>query len=255
MRKETKELVYIHLHASDRFVLSSGITFEDFYRTLDRPLHNLLLLKHQYEDGEYNRNTMLEFVYQEDIQKLVKSNADRLGDFCWIDFEDESGLDALDGQQIAELLYLAHCKNHLRPPFYHMLNNEFVYLSHHNDWFNKVYYRSLDEFFRMLGTFIPYKMIDLKVEKTWLGIRKKAEYPPIPMEIFIRLSSFMAEGALISFEQIEQTRNRLEIPLWVIGDYADIDEIEEVYQEQNRDEPDANLIFIRKTKEWTLALH
>lgn len=254
MRNDTKELLYIHLNASDRFVLSSGLTFEDFYRTISRPLQNILLLKHRYEDGEYNRNTLLEYVYQDDIQKLVKTNPDRIGDFCWIDFEDDSGLDALDGQQLAELLYLAHCKNHLRPPFYRMLNNEFVYLSHHNDWFNKIYYRSLDEFFQLLGSFIPHKMESLKVEKTWLGIRKKSDYPVIPIETFIRLSSFMAEGIIISFEQIEQSRNRLEIPIWVIGDYFDIDEVAESYKELNQTEPDAKIIFIRKTKEWALVL-
>lgn len=253
MRKDTKELLYIHLHASDRFVLSSGLSFEDFYRTISKPLQNVLLLKHRYEDGEYNRNTLFEYVYQEDMLKLVKTHPDR-GDFCWIDFEEESGLDALDGQQIAELLYLAHCKNHLRPPFYRMLNNEFVYLSHQDDWFNKVYYRSLDQFFQMLGVFIPYKMETLKVEKTWLGIRKKADYPDIPIETFIRLSSFMAEGAIISFEHIEQSRNRLELPIWIIGDYADIDELAESYQLLSKTEPDAKLVFVRKTKEWALIL-
>lgn len=254
MRNETKELLYIHLHASERFVLSSGITFQDFYYSLATPLQNLLLLKHQFKDAEYNMHTKLEFVYQDEVPKLVKSHAERSTDFCWIDFEDESGLSALEGQEVAELLYLGHSKHHLRPPFYRMLNNQFAYLSHDDGYFNKMYFRSIDRFFSLLGGVIPAKMESLKVEKTWLGIRKKNEYPSIPLETFIRLSPLMAEGIVFSFEQIEQTRNRIEIPMWIIGDYIDVDDMVDSYIEHNQMEPDAKLIFIKKTKEWALVL-
>lgn len=254
MKNETRELVYIHLHASERFVLSSGITFQDFHTSITKPLQNILLLKHQYKDAEFNMHTLLEFVYQEDIHKLVKSQADQSNDFCWIDFEDEAGLSALEGQELAELLYLGHFKNHLRPPFYRMLNNEFVYLSDANGWFDKVYYRSIDRFFSMLGRIIPERMGSLKVEKTWLGIRKRNEYPDISVETFIRLSALMAEGVVFSFEKILQSRNRIEIPIWVIGDYIDMEEMQENYMEISQLEPDAKLIYVRKTKEWALVL-
>lgn len=254
MRNELKEILYIHLNASDRFVLSSGISFQDFYYALSRPLQNILLLKHQYKDAEFNMHTLLEYVYQEDIPKLVKGSSDQTHEFCWIDFEDESGLSVLEGQELAELLYLGHCKNHLRPPFYRMLNNEFVYLSDENGWFNKVYYRSIDNFFSILGRVIPEKMSFLKVEKTWLGIRKKNDYPEISVETFIRLAPMMTEGIVISFEKVEQTRSRLEIPIWIIGDFIDTDEIAEGYTEQSVNEPDAKLIYIRKTKEWALII-
>ncbi|MFS0784387.1 hypothetical protein [Bacillus sp. 1P06AnD] len=249
-----KELIYIHLHTSERFVLSSGITFEDFYLSTVKPLQNVLLLKHHFKDAQYNMNTLLEYVYQEDVASLVKHHGNEGGDFCWIDFEDETGLSALEGQDLAELLYLGHCKHHLRAPFYRLLNNDYVYLSYEDGLWNKVYYRTLIDFYQMLGELIPEKIAALKVEKTWLGFRKKADYPPVPVDIMRRLSSLMEEGLMISFEKIVQTRNRLEIPLWIIGDYSDMDEAEEVYSGLKGAESDAKLIFVKKTREWALAL-
>lgn len=254
MRNETKELLYLHLHAAERFVLSSGITFQEFQLSLEKPLQNILLLKHHYEDAHYNPNTLLEFVYQEDVPKLVKSNIDKVGDFCWIDFQDEAGLNELGGSELAELLYLGHCKHQLRPPFYRLLNNEYAYMNYEAGLFNKVFYRSLENFYQMVSNAIPYKMYILKVEKTWLGTRKKNEYTPVPVEILKRISTLMAEGIVISFEKILQTRSRLEIPIWVIGDYMNIDDIVDSYKESNGNEPDAKLIYTRKTKEWSLVI-
>ncbi|MBD3109684.1 hypothetical protein IEO70_15155 [Bacillus sp. AGMB 02131] len=254
MRIEMKELLYLHLHPSDRFVMCCGLTFEEFHASLDKPLQNLLLLKHSYKNAEYNMHTLLEFVYQEDVPKLLKNYSNANGEFCWTDFEDESGLGAIDGQELAELLYLGHTKHHLKPPFYRMLNNEFVYLSQDNGWFNKIYYRNVDPIFSMLGKVISDRMASLKVEKTWLGIRKKSDYTPVPVEIFIRLSALMGEGVVISFENITQSRTRLEVPIWVVGDLTDMDEVAESYQEVNTAQPEAKLIYTRKTREWTLVL-
>lgn len=254
MRNETKELLYLHLHVAERFVLSSGITFQEFQWSLEKPLQNILLLKHQYEDAHYNRNTLLEFVYQEDVNKLVKSHVDRTGDFCWIDFQDEAGLNELGGQELAELLYLGHCKYQLRPPFYRLLNNEYAYMNLDNGSFNKVFYRSLENFYSMIANAIPLKMHSLKIEKTWFGTRKRSEYAPVPVEILKRISTLMVEGIVISFEKTVQTRNRLEIPIWMIGDYINLDDIVDHYKAYNGNEPDAKLIYTRKTKEWSLVL-
>ena len=254
MGNETKDLIYIHLHASERFVVSCGISFAEFYTAQSKPLQHLLLLKHRYKDADFNMNTLLEYVNKEDIPKFVKKELDLSGDFCWIDFEDESGLNAMNGQELAELLYLGHCKHHLRQPFYRMLKNDFVYLSHDDYWFNKTYYRKLDYFFDVLGTIVSNKLHSLKAEKNWFNIRKKNEYEVIPNSILIKLSSLMAEGLVFSFEKLSKTRQRMEIPMWVIGDYVNMDEVAEDYIEKRQSEPDAVLVYTKKTKEWSLEL-
>lgn len=50
-------------------------------------------------------------------------------DLCWIDFCDERKLNLLTPQEQAELLYIGHKKEPIRSPFYHQLQNKYVYLS------------------------------------------------------------------------------------------------------------------------------
>ncbi|RFU60659.1 hypothetical protein [Peribacillus glennii] len=254
MKNEAKNILYIHLHDSERFVVSSGMNFREFAYSLQLPLSNLLLLKHKFEDAEFNMNTLLEYVNQENVVKLLRENVHDYGDFCWIDFEEESGMDELDGNELAELLYLGHCKNHLRPPFYRKLNNEFVYLAQDDSWFNKIYYRSLSNYFKLMGQLVPLKIGSLRAERTWLGIRKRSEYPPIPAEIFQRLGRLMAEGMVFSFHEVHQSRNRLEIPAWIVGDYLNMDDMAEGYNQIKHEKPHALIVFHRKTKEWSLTI-
>ncbi|MDQ0221278.1 hypothetical protein ELQ35_17770 [Peribacillus cavernae] len=255
MKSGIKDILYMHLQDSERFVISSGMNFREFAYSLQSPLANLLLLKHGYEDGEFNMNTLLEYISQENTVKLLKEEVHEYGDFCWIDFEEESGLDDLDGNEIAELLYIGHCKHHLKAPFYRKLNNQFVYLAHDDGWFNKVYYRSLDTYFALLGQLLPIKMEALRVERTWLGRKKRSEYPPVPVEIIHQLTRLITEGAVFSFNQVQQSRNKLEIPVWVVGDYVNMDDMAEGYNNSKQQSPNALIIFQRKTKEWSVTLN
>ncbi len=254
MGNDNRELIYLHLNASERFVLSGGISFLDFYYSLPGPLQSLLLLKHSYKDADFNMNTMLEYVDSSDVPKFVQSAGEQRGELCWIDFEDESALSALEGQQVAELLYLSHSKQHLRPPFYRILNNEYVYLSNDQGNFNKMYFRSNSLFFNLLGGLIPEKMSHLKIEKSWLGLRRKNDYPVIPNEALLKLAPFMSEGVVISFEKAQQSRSRIEIPVYIIGDCIDTEEVADQYQQNNQKEPEAKLLYLRKPKEWTLVV-
>ena len=72
LRKGVGDLLYVHMNASERFVMFGGLDFQGFYGSLSQPLQNILLLKHRYKDAEYNMHTALEYVEQENVPKLVK---------------------------------------------------------------------------------------------------------------------------------------------------------------------------------------
>ncbi|MBM7694219.1 hypothetical protein JOC77_003663 [Peribacillus deserti] len=253
MKIETRDILYLHLQASERFVISYGMDFREFAGSLNQSLQNLLMIRHQYEDGEFNINTLMDYVLQEDLPNLLKQNVNEYRDFCWTDFTEVSGLNELEGQEIAELLYLGHCKGHLKPPFYRQLQNQFVYLAHDDGWFNKIYYRSMDSFFEMLGNLIPCKMELLKREKSWLGgLRRKAEYGLIPSSGLKELTPLLTEGAAISFRSMKQTRNTIEIPIWILGDYVNMDDMLDEYSTISSEKPSAYVTFNRKTKEWNI---
>lgn len=168
-----RDLIYIHLNEQNQYVMTYGIEFAEFAQTLSDSINNLLLLKHRFEHGDFNTHTMFDYVSRDKLGRLVEDDVYGYGDFCWIDFEEEEAVNELPGQTIAELLYLGHVKEHLKPPFYNYLSNRYVYLAHDDGWFNRTYYRDLNDFYRMLGEVIPGKMGQMKVEKTLLGIKRK----------------------------------------------------------------------------------
>ncbi|PLR77325.1 hypothetical protein CU633_11180 [Bacillus sp. V3-13] len=248
--QEFRDLIYVHLNTGSQYVMSSGIEFYEFAISLSEPLNHLLLLKHRFDDGDFNMHTFLEYVPKERLGQLIKDDVYSYGDFCWLDFDEIDALDELSGQEIAELLYLGHLKQHLKRPFYSHLGNQFVYLAHEDGWFNKIYYRNINDFYDMLGNVTALKLSHLKMEKTLLGIKKKRSYPPVTKELLFSLSSYIKEGALFSVKDAVQSRSRIEIPIWVLGDYANMDDMYDHYQQVRRQRSDAKLIYDKKQKEW-----
>ncbi|KHD84243.1 hypothetical protein [Heyndrickxia ginsengihumi] len=247
-------LIYVHTNEVNHYVLSYGIEFREFYHAFPK-LTNLLLLRHQFDSGMFNLHTLFEYVDEETVDRLVEDDVYRYGDFCWIDFEDEEGLDLLEGYEIAELLYLSHIKHHLRMPFYRKLNNRFVYLAQDDGWFNKTYYRSMDDFYKMLGDVISLRINEIKGDKSLLfARRKKKNLPPVPVEVLTPFITSMKEGMLISLDNSLQTRAQIEIPVWIIGDFHDMDEMYEEYLSIVDRPVDGKLIFDHRSREWKVLI-
>ncbi|MBP2242421.1 hypothetical protein J2Z40_002995 [Cytobacillus eiseniae] len=245
-----RDIIYLHINEREHYTITYGIEFFEFTQALFDTINHLLLLKHQFEDGDFNMHTLHEFVPNDKLEKVMNENVYGYGNFCWIDFEEEEALNELPSQAIAELLYLGHLKEHLKLPFYNHLSNRYVYLAHDDGWFNKTYYRDFNDLYRMLGEVIPVKMGQTKVEKSLLGLKKKRTYPNIASEILRHLKPLMKEGILISIKDIEQNRARMEIPIWVIGDFSDMDDMYEEYKNIVNDPCEAKLVFDKKSREW-----
>ncbi|MBS4205310.1 hypothetical protein [Lederbergia citrea] len=244
-----RELIYVHMNNSDHFVLSYGIEFSEFIKGIPVQIPNVLLLRHKFEEGHFNMHTKLDYADSDMIRKLLVENVYGYGDFCWIDFEDEEHLDQLSGQEIAEILYLGHLKDHLRLPFYGKLSNRFAYLAGDDGWCNKIYYRSWNHFYMMLGQVISTKINGQK-EKFVFGLWKKKAVPAVPPEILHPFSNYMKEGLAFSIEKAVKSRQQIEIPVWVIGDFYDMDAMYEEYELINNKTPDGKIVFDRKTGEW-----
>ena len=250
---DIRDVVYIHLNEKERFVLSYGIEFREFYRILADTLSSILLLKHQYEDGEFHIHTQFEYVPNNKLAHLSREDVYGYGDFVWVDFDETETLDILEGQTIAELLYLGHKLEALRKPFFQQLNNQYAYLAHDDGWFNKIYYKNMDSFYRLFSEVLAHKVTDLKLEKVLLGMKKKRLYPPLPQEIVVELKRYMREGVVLSIERAYQTRLKLEIPIWVLGDFDNMDDMYEEYEKNSKQKSDALLVFDKKLREWQLA--
>lgn len=251
--EDAHELIYVHMNQQDKFTLTYGIEFTEFLKGLPVKLSNLLLLRHNFAEGHYNMHTMLEYVDQETIPKLSDEDVYGYGNFCWIDFEEEDNLDQLNGQELAELLYLGHVKDHLRSPFFGKMNNQIVYLAHDDGWYNKTYYRSWNVFYSMLGATISEK-VNSKKERFNFSLRKRKAIPAVPIEIIQSFISNMKEGITFSIELAIKNRQQIEIPVWIMGDFYDMDAMYEEYELLKDRSPDGKLVFDRKNEEWQVVL-
>ncbi|TYS14821.1 hypothetical protein FZC78_17445 [Rossellomorea vietnamensis] len=253
-----KDVIYVHQNEALQYVMSYGLEFRDFSQNLPNPLNHLLMIKHQFDHGSFNMNTMMEYTNKKEVSKLAGDNIYSYGDFCWIDFEEVDGLDQLSGQELAEILYLGHTKQSLNSPFYSKLNNRFVYLAHDDGWFNKVYYRYTNDFYQMLGNSIPGKLLHQKGEKSLkrlLPSQKITGLPPIPTEVIYTIKEKIKEGVAISLEKTVKGRASLKIPMWVMGDYMHMDSMYEDYQVRSAKQPYAYFVFDKKAKEWSLHIN
>ena len=87
MKYESRDIVYMHVQASERFVITSGMSFREFASSLEKPLNHVLLLKHDYDDTEFNLNVSLDYVTNENVAKLVKADVRSFGNFSRIIFK------------------------------------------------------------------------------------------------------------------------------------------------------------------------
>ncbi|SFB24242.1 MULTISPECIES: hypothetical protein [unclassified Bacillus (in: firmicutes)] len=252
--QDMRDLIYVHLNQTDQSVMSYGIEFQEFYSAFSDSLNHLLLLKHRFDDGDFNMHTLLEYVPRDRIDKLASDNVYGYGNFCWIDFAEVEGLNELTGQETAELLYLGHLKQHLKIPFYNQLNNRFAYLAHDDGWFNKTYYRSMKDFYDLLSMVIALKLSHLKYEKSLFGIRKKRTYPAVNKELLLSLTPLLKEGICFSIRDAETQRAKVEIPIWIMGDFDNMDDMYDEYEQISRTNCYAKLVFDKKTKEWKLQV-
>ncbi|MBM7704693.1 peptide ABC transporter permease [Metabacillus iocasae] len=250
---EIKDVVYIHNHLSERYYVAYGIEFKEFVHSLPRPISNMLLLKHKFEESDYHFSTQLDYVEGQQIWSLAEDNVYDYGDFCWVDFDDLSSLDLLEPTELAALLYLGHYKKPLVASFSNKLSNQFAYLAHDDGFSNKTYYRDVYDVKHMISRLVPLKITLLKQKRFSLR-RKKVDYPPIPLVLANTLLTLMSDGLLLDFEGMVQTRKDIQIPIYTIGKGIDMDEFyNDRHEYKKQSKLQASLVLNKKELEWTLV--
>lgn len=249
------KVIYILVNTREQNVISHGISFDEFVQSLSPPLTNLLLLKHQSKNSEFHFHTRLGYVLNEQLDHLIKEGTYKENEFCWVDFEDMFTLDTIEGQELAELLYLGHMKKHLSLPFFQKLNNRFVYLTEDDGWLNKIYFRFWSDFYSSLGGVLGEKLNNLKLDKSLMSFRKRKNYSPVNHKVLHQLNTLFTEGIVFSFLHVDQSRSQTVLPFWVVGDYYDMDEMNEQFLEISKEKPKGQIVFDKKQKEWAITIN
>ena len=215
--------LFVHMNEVNQFVIFSGITLKQFFNATS-PLHNLLLLKHGYQDSSFNMHTQLEFVTNDDIKKFVKKMGDYTGDICWLDFLDEKDLNQLTPIEQANLLYLSHKKEPIDSPFSPKLKNRFAYYSSSNEKNTKIYFRHLLDSELLISNLYNHLIEEKELNSSFWRRKSKGNIPKLDAEILKAYRSFAKEGALLSLYKIEKSKN-YGIEIRMLSDYDFPDEV------------------------------
>ncbi|WP_321388330.1 hypothetical protein [uncultured Enterococcus sp.] len=213
------DLIYVHVDITSNAVLSKGITHTDFVQSVVHKPKNLLLLNPYTEDGEYERHSGLKIIRGEDSvnQNFSSINRRRKNEeIKWMDFSDMAMLKELTPLEISELLYFGHTKTSLHSPFFYKLQNNFVFFEF-ADQMTRVYYRYIDEFYRILADKISAVVLELLNDKKSF-FRRNISIDKMSGELLKEMKPILQEGVVFSFDNVEERGKELRIPIHMIED-------------------------------------
>jgi len=234
--------VYVKINSEENYVLFSGIEFAEFIRYLPQPMENLMLIMggSSLIMAETNLERGLELFEGPDlIGKLSKRDLYNLGNFCFVDYGYVGKTSDLSEEQIAELLYLGHMFQPLKSPFFEPLQNRFAYLAHDDGWGCKLYCRNLNDFIPvLLGKIMARAQVSVST------------YPELINNNLLQLAT---TGLLIDLEEAICVKEKsVEIKLYTIGDYSNIDHILNNFEKIKANASHVN--FLRfKDMEYTIS--
>jgi hypothetical protein len=211
--KEIEEYLthlYVHVNEIEHFALFSGLSVQQFIRYFS-DLPALLLLKHRYEDTSFNIHTQLEFVVQDQYTRFLKDYVERPTELCILDFSDERKLNMLSPQEQAELLYIAHKKEAFRLPFYHHLQNRFVYLTDEGEQITKIYFRDIDDLYNLIASVFNQQISEKAKSTAFWRKKNNVVLPELFSEKVEAYADYYEDGVLMSLFKMDKANYGIEI--------------------------------------------
>lgn len=241
--RRLRDIFYISANFNKKFFIYYGMEFKEFVKYNSVKMENILITDGNYIANNFNRDWFLETANgYENILELCKEDIYGLGNFHWIDYNDETALNNCSSQEKAEVLYLSHFGNPLKSPFFHKLNNEFFYLAHDDGWFCKLFCKDMLVF----GDIIANKIIDSFAIKN----KRRKIYPMIE-DIKNKIFELTKEGILIDFSDIYTDKKCICVDFYTIGHYENMDEM---YNNLERNKKRASIkgTIEHKNKTWKI---
>lgn len=240
MRK-LRDVFYINSFPQNNELVYYGLEFKEFIKFIPTELDNILLLKSGYYGTEYSSKYNFETIKKEEMQEFVKENIDGYGDFCWIDFDSLDNVDSLKSEEVAELLYLGHMFSPVKSPFFEKLQNRYAYLAHDDGWFCRLYCRNFNDF----GEVIANKVVSMT------STSKRRKIYTMNDKLKSQLLSMAEDGLLIDFNNILRYERSIEIPIYKIGMFINMDDMyNDLKRHIERARYSAKLVH--KNKGWTI---
>lgn len=210
--------LYIAFIPENSLIVYSGIQFKEFMQYLSEPINNIMILTGGDDVLLLNSNFEKGFETIEgrkNLTDLEQADIYALGKFGFIDYAVSDMPQKLTDEQVAELLYLAHMSKPLKNVFYNVLENKFVYLTHDDGFYGRLYCKEINDFMNVLIKKIV-KFVSQKLRK---------EIKNIDEEVKIKLLSILSEGIYFDLDKVIETNRGLKIDIYAVGKVDDIDDL------------------------------
>ena len=211
-----RDVFYIHANFDENHFIFYGMEFWEFIRYCPNMPNNILITDGSSDVSKLNESWWLETVSgRQSILELSKEDIYALGNFNWIDYNNETDLNECTPEERAEVLYLSHFGKPVKTSFMDRIDNHFVYLGHDDGWFCKLYCKDMSIFKEIIAN----KIIGS------INNKKRREIYPINEEIKTQLFELTTKGLLIDFS-ISYTKDvAIGINCYAIGKFLDMDEM------------------------------
>lgn len=212
MRRK-RDVFYLNAFPAKKEIIYYGLEFREFLKYAPVKIDKMLLLKPQNYTSGRDSKTNFEIIEKKEIEVFSEEDIYEYGDFCWVDFDDRNHVEKLQPEEIAELLYLGHMFIPIKSPFFEKINNRYTYIAHDDGWFCRLYCKYFEDFQEVIANKINNNS----------KLTKKNENVSFPEEIKRKLFSFATNGLLIDFGNQVIDNNTIEIPIYTIGKFTNMD--------------------------------
>lgn len=214
--RRIRDVFYISANFDDNYYVYYGMEFNEFIRHCPINLENILVTDGNNIANNFNGRWMLETANcKEDILELSKEDIYGLGNFHWMDYNNEEDLNNCSPDEMAEVLYLSHFGKPLKTPFINKINNNFFYYAHDDGWFCKLYCKDMI----VLKDIIANKIIEC------FSTNKRRKIYSMPEEVKSVLLDLTKRGLLIDFSNIFKGDKFISLNIYTIGHYLDMDDM------------------------------
>lgn len=242
------DMLFVYIDTTSNAAFSKGISHNDFVEGIVHQPNHLLLLDPASEVGEYESHSGLKVISgsQAVNQFFMNKHYSHSTSNKWIDFNDPTLLKELTPLEISELLYFGHMKTQLHSPFFYKLQNNFVYFNLGDDTL-RIYYRYLDEFYRILANKLM-KITLVKLNEKRSIFRRSTSISRLETDVLKELYPLFQEGIIFYLEKAKLENSQYQIPI-LLSD-------EKGWRKHNykQEHQMATLIYDSKTRRWQVDI-
>lgn len=240
-------LIYVHYEPLAHMFATAGVTASDVLTAHSRPWHHLLLLPPVSDDELIDPHTGFNVVSgQQEITTWLRSKEAR--NRAWLDFRHGPYLQELTPNEIAELLYLAHMRTHIQPPFYYKLQNSLVFIPQKSE-LATLYFRQTRQFDETLSAaIVRHLRLAANEQPFWLRLRQQ-DFPSVAAPVMTALYPLLEEGVMLDFGAGVFSKANVVVPLLTPRGRFVPERQDELAQSQRR----GQLELDRTSGTWRLA--